>query len=312
MTDDNIQQTQTTDRAKRIQLGARLRSVREAMNLSEKDAAARLHLNIKFITMMENEAFDNGLPSTFMRGYLRSYAKLLNIREEDINAELQQLEIEYKPVIPVTPEVNMRVVSEKQTERYVRWVTYPVVFVMLALVGMWWNSHSRNEAPTAAPLQAAVEATPNEAPTPAPTPEQIAAPTAPTPATVATQTTETPATPTMSDLDPLAPAAAPTPVAPTPDVAAAPTAPTITPTTTPPPVTAAQNTPPTPNAQTAAPQPPTPGGLAVPPQTAAPIASSESTDPSNNPPKSKADLSQMKMSIPEPGLPGDEGDYPNY
>src|SRR5690349_2418493 len=74
------------------QFGKRLKHARESLKLSEKEVATRLHLSPKMIPIMENETFEQGPPATFMRGYLRSYARLLQLTDEEINAALNDLE----------------------------------------------------------------------------------------------------------------------------------------------------------------------------------------------------------------------------
>src|SRR5579872_4093207 len=73
--------------------GQRLKTARESMQLTEKEAAARLHLNPRIIAVIESEDFENGPPVIFMRGYLRSYARLLNMPENEIDQVVTQLEI---------------------------------------------------------------------------------------------------------------------------------------------------------------------------------------------------------------------------
>lgn len=285
MMDENFQQPQNTEGVKHIKLGAHLKSAREAMHLSQKDAAARLHLNVKFITMMENESFDNGLPSTFMRGYLRSYSKLLNIKDEDINAALIQLEMDYKPPVPAKPEIPMRRnISEKQTERYARWITFPVIVILLALVGVWWSGHSREtteETRAATADQStpdAIAAAANAAQT-AQNPAPAAAQTAPIPPP-GTTVAVPPGTTTATSSAPIAPATVSTPPA---------TASTTTPPLPPTPALQA-STPPV--AVVTNPTPPTPAAAAS----------------AGKPAKANSDATDMQMALPEPGLPGDGDD----
>lgn len=126
-------------------IGARLRSAREAMQLSPKDAASHLHLNPKMIAIMENEDFANGPPSTFIRGYLRSYGKLLKLDEHEIQEYLEKLELthlpnpfNFAPPIMSTQEAN-------RSSKLIRSMTYLVVIGMIGLVCLWWNSHSREK-----------------------------------------------------------------------------------------------------------------------------------------------------------------------
>lgn len=129
---------------KQAGLGERLRSARESMHLSEKEAGARLHLNSKIIALMENEDFENGPPTTFMRGYLRSYARLLNIPDSEINATLAQHET---PIAPETISHAVPIMKTRSTQnshRYLRWMTYVVVSVLVVLVSIWWNKHPKD------------------------------------------------------------------------------------------------------------------------------------------------------------------------
>ena len=85
--------TNQSEQSKLSGLGARLRKTRESMHLTQKEAAARLYLNPKIVEVIENEAFYDGPPMTFMRGYLRSYARLLNFPESEIKAAIDELEL---------------------------------------------------------------------------------------------------------------------------------------------------------------------------------------------------------------------------
>jgi cytoskeleton protein RodZ len=136
---DNMKNTDTT---KTNGLGARLKNAREAMSLTAKDAAGHLHLSVNIINIIENEQFADGPPPTFMRGYLRSYARLLNIPEHEIGKTLQELEITMPMHSTSLPIFQTR--SKNSGDRYVYWITYLVVFTMVVLVALWWHSQQRS------------------------------------------------------------------------------------------------------------------------------------------------------------------------
>jgi len=72
--------------------GGKLKSKRETMGLSLQEAAARLHLSPRFITLLENENLQTcTLPPIYLRGYLRSYSRLLGIPENEIASVLETL-----------------------------------------------------------------------------------------------------------------------------------------------------------------------------------------------------------------------------
>lgn len=138
---------------KKTGLGERLKLAREAMQLTEKEAAARLHLNVNIISLIENENFTNGPPATFIRGYLRSYARLLNLSENEITLTLKDLESSIPSSNTTMPVVHMQ--PRKYNERYFHWLTYVIVLVLGVLVSVWWSSHSRYVIADVPPVQSA-------------------------------------------------------------------------------------------------------------------------------------------------------------
>lgn len=122
-------------------LGARLRKAREAIHLTEKEAAARLYLNVNIISIMEKETFADGPPVTFMRGYLRSYARMLNFPDHEIKAAVDELEISVPPIRSFAPILHATPIN--RSDRYISWITYLIILTLISLVTLWWNSHSK-------------------------------------------------------------------------------------------------------------------------------------------------------------------------
>jgi cytoskeleton protein RodZ len=281
--------------------GARLKAAREALRLSEKDVAARLHLNIKIISIIENEQFENGPPMIFMRGYLRSYARVLNISDDEINVALSQLETT-NPAVSVSTQRGIKP-PQPTSNKLVRGMTYLIILLLITLVAMWWrNTHTNSNSSLKT-----INETPAETISQSNTPAPVVAlnntarsmPTVATPNTAeqthssqtATVTAQAPlashaALPTPALAEPAPQLAVPTPttastkempvqLAPTPEISPAMT--DIKPETT--------NTTATTPAE----------------------ASAQKTHPTKAAPKSEPDLTEAKMELPEPGIePGDE------
>lgn len=172
MTDD-MQNTPNDSFPQKTGIGARLRSAREAMHLSEKDAAARMHLSMKYIVDMENENFRNGAPVTFMRGYLRSYARIVKLSDEEVNEAIEQLGM--NAPTKSAPIPVLRTPTLDNNERYVRWGTYLIVLILVGLVVVWWSTHSREmiadmpSKPAASTAQAPAQPAPAQPVTAQPT-----------------------------------------------------------------------------------------------------------------------------------------------
>jgi cytoskeleton protein RodZ len=178
----------------KIRWGAHFKATRESMHLSEKEVASRLHLNPNIITLIESESFKNDTPTIFMRGYLRSYARLLNISDKHINQALNDLGLADHTAGKATPLIrNKKVVANNSGNSFTLWSTSLVVLVLIGLVGMWWNTHNHSPVTDSSGNDTTMVSQ-NLAPA-------SQAPADPTPKELATTQTETPepVTPALSN-----------------------------------------------------------------------------------------------------------------
>lgn len=130
--------------------GVRLQAAREALKLDRKEVATRLRLNEKYIIMMEKDRYPADLPVTFIRGYLRSYGKFLQISDHEIKKAIEP--IKPRPV-PLDIEAMIRqataspkaaVISENNNSNYLMHLfTSTIVLAMFTLVGTWWYDHNK-------------------------------------------------------------------------------------------------------------------------------------------------------------------------
>jgi cytoskeleton protein RodZ len=125
---------------KHIPFGTRLQSAREALGLESKDAAAQLRLNENIILMMEKDIFSSDLPVTFIRGYLRSYGKLLQIPEHEIKLAIEPIQPKPIPELVIPPKKQMPLLTSGNY--FMQLFTYLIIFTLIGLVGIWWYTHS--------------------------------------------------------------------------------------------------------------------------------------------------------------------------
>lgn len=71
--------------------GQLLRAAREARGLTQPEVASRLNLRVSLVRDIEEDRFDQRTASTFTRGYLKTYAKLVGASEELVVAAYEQL-----------------------------------------------------------------------------------------------------------------------------------------------------------------------------------------------------------------------------
>jgi len=117
--------------------GERLRSAREQMGLTQQNVAERLCLKLSTVRDLEEDKAPADLASTFLRGYIRSYARLVHIPEE----ELLPMMAKQAPIRAAKVEPMQSFALGKRRKKRDGWLmifTWLVVFVVVGLTGAWW------------------------------------------------------------------------------------------------------------------------------------------------------------------------------
>ncbi|MGL9750541.1 MAG: cytoskeleton protein RodZ [Symbiopectobacterium sp.] len=117
--------------------GERLRQAREHMGLTQQTVAERLCLKVTTVREIEEGSTFPDLAPTFLRGYIRSYAKLVHLPESELLPELD------KHVVPRIANVaSMQGFvlgkSRKKRDGWLMTFTWLVVLIVLGLTGAWW------------------------------------------------------------------------------------------------------------------------------------------------------------------------------
>ncbi len=89
-TEEQSAESTGSDMAPEERPGAQLKSAREAAKLSEEDVARELRMTVSKVRALETDDYDRLHSDTFIRGYLRTYAKLLGLEPDDILKAYQQ------------------------------------------------------------------------------------------------------------------------------------------------------------------------------------------------------------------------------
>jgi len=116
--------------------GQRLREAREAAQLSLSEVASRLRLAPRVLDRLENDDYEQLHGPTFVRGYLSSYARLLDLPERPILEAYEHHGFRAPPLVSELgrkPEVHV-------SDFPVRMVTYVIVGLLVLLVVLWWQS----------------------------------------------------------------------------------------------------------------------------------------------------------------------------
>lgn len=120
--------------------GANLLKAREAAGLTREDVATSLHLTVRHVANMEEDDYRHTPGLTFERGYLRAYARMLNLDEDATIEQFNQLGLEERPV--PTPSSVYSNAPRRRKDRHLRWVSYLIGLTFLILLIIWWQTQS--------------------------------------------------------------------------------------------------------------------------------------------------------------------------
>ncbi len=127
--------TQTEPTPPEVTLGHLLKSAREEMGMSVADAAVKLHLRLGIVKDLEADDFSNISSSTYIRGYVKNYARMAGIDNAAIEACLAKQ-------VPSVTEPAMQSFSRKTTRQAsdtkLTWLSVFIVVVLLGLFVWWW------------------------------------------------------------------------------------------------------------------------------------------------------------------------------
>ncbi len=121
--------------------GQQLRAAREAQGLQLNQIGERLHLREELVKALENDDYDHLPSAVFVRGYIRNYARALNMDEipllqafDRINPKPRQ-----EPVAPQPPRHRLPRVTH-HNQLIIRLVTWGILLFFIAMLVIWvWN-----------------------------------------------------------------------------------------------------------------------------------------------------------------------------
>ncbi|MFI3247047.1 MAG: DUF4115 domain-containing protein [Ferrimonas sp.] len=136
MTDD------LTQEASIVSPGSLLRDAREAMGLTPQQVAQRLNLRQSVVLGIEQDHFEAGMSVTYVRGYIRNYARLVGINEKDLAPALDQIYRSNRA--DEMQSFSGRAARERHDTRWVL-LTW-VMGLLLIAVFVWWALFSPKES----------------------------------------------------------------------------------------------------------------------------------------------------------------------
>jgi cytoskeleton protein RodZ len=133
-------------------LGQTLTAERERLGLSRADVAQRLHMSAWQIEALETGDYSRLPKGTFLRGFVRNYAKTLGIPAEAVLSLLDGGRANQPAQAIVVPTQNIRFdpMSERFSSPYVKASAYAFVALAAGFAVMYWWMYVRPTMPGAA------------------------------------------------------------------------------------------------------------------------------------------------------------------
>jgi len=116
--------------------GETVRSVREARGLSQAQVAEALHLTVHFVNALENDHYKKLPGRTFVKGYFKSYARLLQIDAVELVSRFERyMDAREEPQADAYRSISRR---RRHHDQNVRWLAVATCLLLLVVGGAWW------------------------------------------------------------------------------------------------------------------------------------------------------------------------------
>lgn len=155
MTEAHENQEQPEPQATGPTPGQLLREARLKRNLAPRDIAERLRLRLAIIELIEDDDYDSFSSGTFVRGYLRAYAKTLELNESDIIAAYER--VGYTEPTKINLQSFSRRKKREANDRSLMYVSYAILVVVISMAVVWWVQEPDSDLGTDTSSRAAIE-----------------------------------------------------------------------------------------------------------------------------------------------------------
>ena len=122
--------------------GAILALLREQKGYTVSYVANKLHLRVRMIELLEADKYTQLPEVVFIKGYLRAYAKLLDLPVEPLLETFNKLHIVDRKVEKALWQSRR---APARAEHAVRWFTGAFAVVVIIAVLFWWQNNKENE-----------------------------------------------------------------------------------------------------------------------------------------------------------------------
>lgn len=147
-----MEEQSTQEEQKKVELstGEILKQAREAKGLSLNELADLIRVPVNVIEAIEIDRVPKNLPETFIRGYIRAYAKKVDVEESRVLTAIDSSAV----AEPIEKEMQSfsRRTKRQQLEKRLMYSTWILGGILVIAIVIWWMQDNANTdiAPVAA------------------------------------------------------------------------------------------------------------------------------------------------------------------
>ncbi|MGI5308284.1 RodZ domain-containing protein [Rheinheimera sp. WS51] len=120
-----------------LTIGQMLYQARTARGLTLAQVASQLNLSVPVIEQLEQDKFKAQIQETYVKGYIRAYAKLLKIPEIKLKDAFMRDGDAHGQVIKPMQTFSNRTKHQATDNKFI-WLTYGIIVFFIALLIVWW------------------------------------------------------------------------------------------------------------------------------------------------------------------------------
>ncbi len=138
MTDNELSESESENENVSVSnclVGGTLKSQRKKLNMTQDEVASKLNLDVSYIAAIEEDDFSQITSMSYVNGYIRSYARLLKIPEQQILEMCQQKDDKESNLVP--NYMDQRKLLLESSRQNISWIMLFIIVTGL-LVASWW------------------------------------------------------------------------------------------------------------------------------------------------------------------------------
>lgn len=148
MTNSESEQEQSEQQDKELSgPGQQLACARQAHQMTQEEVAQKLCLSLQLVRDIERDEYKQKINAVFLRGYLRSYARLVGLLPDQVVRAFDGLYLQETQKVPTsTSQAQVTVLCDAKVKlpgKKIKWASYLMCLILILLAIVWWHDYAK-------------------------------------------------------------------------------------------------------------------------------------------------------------------------